>query len=369
MAKPTTKLFETTLLSCGAKGGGFGASLVFHVVLGITLVSLPVTYVERWKDSERQVVVPLMFPRVAALENLEPFRTPPPQVSPEPAAVPERERAPRFKTPVPEKVIPSRANVPIEPVPVVAGIAPVRSPPHVELPPVPAIRPPVRTGLLSSVATVPARQEPSKLQVQAGKFADLEFDSIQRRNGAAARTGVFEATAQTSAAPGGARQRRVTTANFGGPSLRDNSRKQTQRSASNASSFGAATAAREVLGKPSKTVRPTAFEEVIVEQQSRKSQRTEPKKDLSAQVRIIEKLRPTYTAAAREQQIEGEVVLDLLFQASGTIQILGVIKGLGYGLDERATEAAGKIRFQPAERQGTPIDSRARVRITFQLAY
>ncbi len=370
MEKSTTKLFETTLLSRGAKGGGFGASLVFHVVLGITLVSLPVTYVERRKDSERQVVVPLMFPRVAALENLEPFRTPPPQVSPEPAAVPERARAPRFETPAPEKVIPSRANVPIEPAPVLAGIAPVRSPPHVELPPVPAIRPPVRTGLLSSAATAPTRQEPPKLQVQAGKFADLEFDSIQRRNGAAARTGVFEATAQSSAAPGGARQRRVIAANFGGPSLRrDNSPRQTHRSVSNASSFGAATTAREVLGKPSKTVRPTAFEEVIVAQQSRKSQRTEPQKDLSAQVRIIEKLRPTYTAAAREQQIEGEVVLDVLFQASGTIQILGVIKGLGHGLDERATEAAGKIRFQPAEREGKPIDSRARVRITFQLAY
>ena len=59
----------------------------------------------------------------------------------------------------------------------------------------------------------------------------------------------------------------------------------------------------------------------------------------------------------------------MLFQASGTIQVLGVIQGLGYGLDARAVEAAQNIRFKPAEREGRPVDSRARVRITFQLAY
>ena len=63
------------------------------------------------------------------------------------------------------------------------------------------------------------------------------------------------------------------------------------------------------------------------------------------------------------------VLLDVLFQASGTIQVLGVIQGLGYGLDARAVEAVRQIRFKPAEREGKPINSRARVRITFQLAY
>jgi len=136
-----------------------------------------------------------------------------------------------------------------------------------------------------------------------------------------------------------------------------------------ASSFGAATATRGVLGKVSEAVQPTAFENVVAGQLPRERPRATTKKDLSGQVRIIEKPRPSYTAPAREQQIEGEVVLDVLFEASGTIQVLGVIQGLGYGLDDRAAEAARKIRFKPAEREGKPIDSRARLRITFQLAY
>ncbi len=127
--------------------------------------------------------------------------------------------------------------------------------------------------------------------------------------------------------------------------------------------------AGEVLGKVNETVRLTEFHDIVVEQRPRERQPTKTKKDLSAQVQIIEKLRPSYTAAAREHQIEGEVLLDVIFGASGTIQVLGVIKGLGYGLDARATEATRKIRFKPAEREGKPIDSRARVRITFQLAY
>ena len=126
---------------------------------------------------------------------------------------------------------------------------------------------------------------------------------------------------------------------------------------------------REAPGKVSGTVRPAAFEEIVVEQQPRERPPAKTEENLSSRVQIIEKLRPAYTAAAREQRIEGEVLLDVLFQASGTIQVLGVIQGLGYGLDARAVEAARKIRFKPAEREGRPIDSRARVRISFQLAY
>ena len=68
-------------------------------------------------------------------------------------------------------------------------------------------------------------------------------------------------------------------------------------------------------------------------------------------------------------RIEGDVVLDLVFLANGTIQVNNVISGLGHGLDEAAVRAAQQIKFKPAKRDGQPVDFPARVRIEFQLAY
>ena len=86
-------------------------------------------------------------------------------------------------------------------------------------------------------------------------------------------------------------------------------------------------------------------------------------------VEILEKPRPEYTAEGRARKIEGDVVLDVVFLANGTIQVNRVISGLGYGLDEAATRAAQQIRFKPAKRDGQPVDFPARVRIEFRLAY
>ena len=59
----------------------------------------------------------------------------------------------------------------------------------------------------------------------------------------------------------------------------------------------------------------------------------------------------------------------VLFSADGHVKVLGVSKGLGHGLDENALRAAEQIRFKPAAREGTPVDSTATVHIVFQLAY
>jgi TonB family protein len=84
---------------------------------------------------------------------------------------------------------------------------------------------------------------------------------------------------------------------------------------------------------------------------------------------ILEKPRPEYTAEGRSMKIEGDVVVDMVFRANGTIQINHVISGLGHGLDEAAVRAAQQIKFKPALRQGEPVDFPARVRIEFRLAY
>jgi len=84
---------------------------------------------------------------------------------------------------------------------------------------------------------------------------------------------------------------------------------------------------------------------------------------------ILDKPRPEYTAEGRSMKIEGDVVIDLVFLANGSIQINRVVSGLGHGLDESAVRSAQQIKFKPAKRQSEPVDFPARVRIEFRLAY
>jgi TonB family protein len=86
-------------------------------------------------------------------------------------------------------------------------------------------------------------------------------------------------------------------------------------------------------------------------------------------VDILEKPRPEYTVEGRSLKLEGDVVIELVFLADGTVQVNRVLSGLGHGLDESATRAAQQIKFKPAKRDGQPVDFPARVRIEFRLAY
>jgi TonB family protein len=85
-------------------------------------------------------------------------------------------------------------------------------------------------------------------------------------------------------------------------------------------------------------------------------------------VSIQEKPNPVYTAEARKLHVEGEVLLQVMFTASGQVRVLRVLHSLGYGLDESAMRAAEKIRFSPAQHEGHPVDSTATLHIVFQLS-
>jgi TonB family protein len=99
-----------------------------------------------------------------------------------------------------------------------------------------------------------------------------------------------------------------------------------------------------------------------------------PKKKVSAdsgtsQVDILSKPRPLYTPEGRALKLEGDVVIELVFLANGSVQVSHVVSGLGHGLDEAAVQAAQQIKFKPAKRDGEAVDFPARVRIEFRLAY
>lgn len=102
---------------------------------------------------------------------------------------------------------------------------------------------------------------------------------------------------------------------------------------------------------------------------SQRSIRTEPPRDVTRPVEILSKPRPVYTDEARRLRLEGEVLLEVLFSASGGAHVIRLLRGLGHGLDESAAAAATAIRYRPAEKAGAPADAAAVVRIVFQLAY
>jgi len=96
--------------------------------------------------------------------------------------------------------------------------------------------------------------------------------------------------------------------------------------------------------------------------------REQPQSALDTEVEILSKPKPVYTEEARALRLEGDVVLEVIFEAGGVLRVLAVAQGLGHGLDEAAIDAARKIRFNPARRDGAPVDHEAKLRVVFRLA-
>jgi len=85
-------------------------------------------------------------------------------------------------------------------------------------------------------------------------------------------------------------------------------------------------------------------------------------------VEVLWKPKPAYTPEARTKKLEGAVTLEVVFHATGQVQVLRVVHGLGSGLDESARAAAEQIRFRPGKKDGVPVDRTGLVEITFELS-
>ncbi len=115
------------------------------------------------------------------------------------------------------------------------------------------------------------------------------------------------------------------------------------------------------------TVRQGGFGDADVVAAAPKSKVAEPvSKTVPAEITF--KPRPVYTEEGRRLKIEGEVLLEVVFTATGQIRIQRIVQGLGHGLDESAIKAAEKIQFKPALKDGQPSDFQAVLHIVFQLA-
>lgn len=77
---------------------------------------------------------------------------------------------------------------------------------------------------------------------------------------------------------------------------------------------------------------------------------------------------PTYSDEARHGKVQGSVTLAVLVGADGRAQDVRIVKGIGFGLDERAVETVRGWKFTPA-RDGAkhPVASWVTVEAVFRL--
>jgi TonB family protein len=76
---------------------------------------------------------------------------------------------------------------------------------------------------------------------------------------------------------------------------------------------------------------------------------------------------PAYTDAARQNRIEGTVVLRCVFAATGEVKYFHVVSGLPYGLTEASIAAGKGIKFKPAMKDGKPVSYWMELRYRFWL--
>jgi TonB family protein len=82
--------------------------------------------------------------------------------------------------------------------------------------------------------------------------------------------------------------------------------------------------------------------------------------------KVTFKPNPVYSEEAKEHHIQGNAVVSVVFRANGTMEVIGLVHGLGHGLDEPALEAARGVRFQPAlDAAGHPTDFATNIIVHF----
>ena len=84
---------------------------------------------------------------------------------------------------------------------------------------------------------------------------------------------------------------------------------------------------------------------------------------------VLREVKPQYTSEAMRAQIQGEVWLEVVVLADGTVGDVTVIKSLDpvFGLDAEAIKAARQWRFAPATRFGEPVAILVSLELGFNL--
>ena len=335
--------------------GVMGVSLFTQLSVAAFLVAIPMLFPQRLIPRMMYSVIPVATPPTEV-----PLPPKPPvikqriQPTPAPVEQPVEEPkvaklfAPRLEAPKP------KPKATVAPAPVNASFAPAVNP--IAAPDDQPVRPrePVKTGNMGSgSAAVPTLHNVPVEKVQTGGFGDP--------NGVPSH--------------GQPTNRGVNINQFGSPDLppgpgygNGTGGAHGQRGTVASTGFGNGTANPPPAASHHSTVQSGGFSN----ENTAQSDAPRPKQSEAAAsvqpVVILAKPKPQYTDAARKLNLEGEVVLDVNFPASGPVHVNRVISGLGHGLDENAIRAAEQIQFKPAISEGHAVDFPAKVHIVFQIA-
>ena len=92
-----------------------------------------------------------------------------------------------------------------------------------------------------------------------------------------------------------------------------------------------------------------------------------PAADLS-QPSAIRKVDPAYPLQLMRENVAGTVILYAVIHADGTVGNVRVLRGVDDRLDRFASEAVTQWKFDPARKNGTPVDVEATFQIPFRPA-
>jgi len=76
---------------------------------------------------------------------------------------------------------------------------------------------------------------------------------------------------------------------------------------------------------------------------------------------------PNYSDDARKAHIQGTVILDSIIQKDGNIDVTGVARSLGYGLDDEAKKVLKRWKCSPGQKDGQAVAVQLQIVINFHL--
>lgn len=85
--------------------------------------------------------------------------------------------------------------------------------------------------------------------------------------------------------------------------------------------------------------------------------------------RVLRQVKPEYTAIAKEQKIQGTVLMKVVVLASGDVGDVEVTQSLDtqYGLDDQAVLAVRQWKFEPGRKDGKAVSIQVTIEMTFTL--
>ena len=85
--------------------------------------------------------------------------------------------------------------------------------------------------------------------------------------------------------------------------------------------------------------------------------------------RLVQEVKPNYTADAMRAQLEGLVELEIVVLPDGSVGRVSIVRSLDsrFGLDSEAIKAVRRWRFDPARRAGKAVAARVGVELSFNL--